>query len=214
MPIFFAHDLSGNHDKSAMQFDAVVDRFPGVSVWSSLFIFDLNGIGDFFGTSRLNRWAFLAGGRILSPIPSRFDADLTLEFSAVRPWTYMGQNSVKNTFVNFGLPMGSELGPDSRTLHARLSWRPCPKVALDLEAANLEKGVGRQATLGSTFSAVDPVNVGFFSGGIREFRSVGLDADLEMVRKVHLLAGIGRQWNEVGPSDPGMTWKLGGTAEW
>ena len=66
----------------------------------------------------------------------------------VRPWTYTGGREEAYTFSHYGLPMGSELGPDSRTLRARLAWRILPGVEASLDGFVLQKGVDHQATLG------------------------------------------------------------------
>lgn len=147
VPIFFSQDLAGNRDNSAMQFDARIDRLADVSVWGALMIDDLNSLSDIFGSNWLNRWAVLAGGQILSPWRG-VDADLTVEWTMVRPWTYTGGREEAYSFAHYGLPMGSELGPDSRTLRSRLAWRCIPGLETSLEGFVLEKGLGEEATLG------------------------------------------------------------------
>lgn len=147
VPIFFSQDLAGNRDNSAMQFDARFDRIQGASLWGALLLDDLNSLTDIFGSHWLNRWAVLAGGQVLSPWRG-IDADLAVEWSMVRPWTYTGGREESYTFAHYGLPMGSELGPDSRTLRARLAWRPRPGWEPRLEGFVLEKGEGPQATIG------------------------------------------------------------------
>jgi hypothetical protein len=147
VPIFFSQDLAGNRDNSAMQFDFSWTSPWGIRIWSALLVDDLNSLGDFFGSSWLNRWAFLAGGRVVSPWP-RADADLTAEFSFVRPWTFTGGREASYSFAHYGLPMGTELGPDSRTFHLRGAWRPESHFEAGLSFESLEKGLGPQATLG------------------------------------------------------------------
>lgn len=147
VPIFFSQDLAGNRDNAAFQFDARIDRMRRVSAWGALLLDDLNSLGDILGDSWLNRWAVLLGGRILSPWRS-VDADLVAEWSMVRPWTYTGGREEAYTFAHYGLPMGSELGPDSRTTRLRLAWRPRPGLEASLAGFSLEKGLGSQATLG------------------------------------------------------------------
>ncbi|MCB9497262.1 MAG: hypothetical protein H6686_10305 [Fibrobacteria bacterium] len=148
VPIFFSQDLAGNRDNSAMQFDLMVQRWRGWSTWGALFLDDLNSLTDIGGASWLNRWGILTGARILSPWRS-FDADLSMEFSMVRPWTFTGGREEAYSFAHYGMAMGSELGPDSRTLHARAAWRPTGTTECSLEAFRLEKGVGAPATLGT-----------------------------------------------------------------
>jgi len=147
VPIFFSQDLAGNRDNSAMQFDARFDRVRGMSVWGALLLDDLNSLSDIFGSSWLNRWGVLAGGQILSPWRG-LDADLAVEWSMVRPWTYTGGREEAYTFAHYGLSMGSELGPDSRTLRGRLAWRPRPGWEPRLEGFILEKGEGAQSRIG------------------------------------------------------------------
>lgn len=147
VPIFFSQDLSGNRDNSAMQFDFSYASKWKAKIWSAFLMDDLNSLTDMFGSHWLNRWAFLAGGQFVSPW-NGIDADLTAEFSLVRPWTLTGGREEAYSFAHYGLPMGTELGPDSRTFHARLAWRPAPWLEVGGAYALLEKGEGRQARVG------------------------------------------------------------------
>lgn len=180
VPIFFAQDLSGNRDNSAMQFDFSYASGWGAKVWSALLIDDVNSLTDLFGSHWLNRWAFLAGGQVLSPW-RQVDADLTAEFSVVRPWTFTGGREEAYTFAHYGMPMGTELGPDSRTFHARMAWRPWQGLEVGNAFALLQKGMGRPATLGtvSTQGVMDPLTSRLFSGGKISTTKYGVDGALE-----------------------------------
>jgi hypothetical protein len=187
VPIFFSQDLSGNRDNSAMQFDFTYASPWRTEVWSALLIDDVNSLTDLFGSHWLNRWAFLVGGRILSPW-KKVDADLTTEFSVVRPWTFAGGREEAYTFAHCGMPMGTELGPDSRTFHARLAWRPWRGLEIGSAFALLQKGMGRQATLGIVHGhgADDPSESKLFAEGRRSTRKVGLDgaSDWRSIAKI------------------------------
>jgi len=147
VPIFFSQDLAGNRDNAAMQFDFRFDRLRNLSTWGAFLVDDLNSLSDVFGKIWLNRWAVLAGGQILSPW-KEVDADFAVEWTMVRPWTYTGGREEAYSFAHYGMPMGSELGPDSRTLRSRLAWRPYRGLETGLGGFILEKGTGPQATLG------------------------------------------------------------------
>lgn len=217
VPIFFSQDLDGNRDNAMMQFDATWSSRWGTKLWGAFLIDDLNGIGDIAGNHWLNRWATLLGGQILSPWKN-LDADLTLEFSLVRPWTYTGGREEAYSFSHYGLPTGSELGPDSRTLHARLSWRPSARWEFGLEGSQLEKGIGPQATLGT----VNGHWGNFYDEGATLSyektlsRSVGVDARIKLWRDAYAKVGATR-WNQESDDLGSSDWwqfKASGSVDW
>lgn len=158
VPIFFSQDLSGNRDNSAMQFDAIWVSPWRFRLWSALMIDDLNSLTDIGGDNWLNRWGLLCGGQWIVPSKS-VDADLVAEYALVRPWTYTGGREEAFTFAHYGMPMGSESGPDSRTLHARGAWRPISRLEIRLGGAWMWKGSGEGAILGRVFGpGDDPVS--------------------------------------------------------
>lgn len=217
VPIFFSQDLDGNRDNAMMQFDATWSSRWGTKLWGAFLIDDMNGLSDIAGNHWLNRWASLMGGQILSPWRT-IDADLTVEFSQVRPWTYTGGREEAYTFSHYGLPTGSELGPDSRTLHARLAWRPASRWELGLEAAQLEKGIGPQATLGT----VNGHWGGFYGEGATlqwastTRRSLGLDARIELWRDASAKIGL-THWSQESDALGSSDWwqlKATGSVDW
>lgn len=148
VPIFFTQDVEGNGPNAAMQFDLRVDRIPFTSLWGAFLIDDLDGPTTILNDHWLNRWAALVGMRLVSPWRG-LDADLTAEISVVRPWTFTEERTNGSTFSSYGLPLGTEGGPDSRSLHFRFLWRPFPSLELGTEYNQQEKGIGRQAVLGT-----------------------------------------------------------------
>ncbi|HOX49937.1 MAG TPA: hypothetical protein PKY05_00505, partial [Fibrobacteria bacterium] len=172
VPIFFSQDLSGNRDNSAMQFDATWSSPWRVRLWGALMIDDLNSLTDIAGDNWLNRWALLCGGQWMVP-SRRIDGDLTVEYGLVRPWTYTGGREEAFTFAHYGLPMGSELGPDSRTLRAKAAWRPIPSLELRLEGSRLWKGLEERSRLGRVFATGDASDTRTLSGRIWERSQVG-----------------------------------------
>lgn len=213
VPIFFSQDLSGNRDNSAMQFDATYASKWGVKVWGALLADDLNSLSDIGGSFWLNRWALLTGGQIMSPWRS-IDADATLEFSLVRPWTFAGGREESYSFAHYGLPMGTELGPDSRTFHTRLAWRPLASLEVGGQWAWLQKGLGRQATLGIVHGhgASDPEESKLFANGRVSTVKLGLDAWWSWKSVLQLRSNI--DYAERTTSDlPASSWLEGG-AKW
>jgi len=206
VPIFFSQDLSGNRDNAAMQFDFTYASKRSGKIWSAILIDDLNGLSGLVGSSWGNRWALLAGGQILSPW-SRFDADLTLEFSLVRPWTFSGGREEAYTFSHYGLPMGTELGPDSRTIHSRIAWRFLRKYEAVAEWSCLQKGLGRQAILGTVHGHDgfhDPLNANLFSNGqTTDWRTgLGVSVNAGISRFATGLTAVRR----LQPRQPDATW--------
>jgi len=193
VPIFFSQDLSGNRDNSAMQFDFSYTSRWGAKAWGALMVDDLNSLTDIFGSHWLNRWAVLMGGQIVSPWKS-FDADVAVEWSMVRPWSYTGGREEAYSFAHLGLPMGSELGPDSRTLHARLAWRPRNDLVTGFEFSTLEKGGGHQATLGVLHNpnGSDPGNSRLFLEGKSLCRLYAGDLGWIWKRQIELRGSLSR----------------------
>ena len=212
VPIFFSQDLSGNRDNAAMQFDASYVSKWGAKAWSALLIDDLNSVSDIGGASWLNRWALLVGGQVISPWKA-IDADAKVEFSEVRPWTFTDREEAF-TFAHYGMPMGTELGPDSRTFHVRLAWRPFSGLEIGSEMAWLKKGLGSQATLGDIHGR-DPQDGNFakwFSNGSRSDLKFGGDVAWKwnhLVRTQAKMATVTRSQSNLQD----RTWLEGG-ANW
>lgn len=147
VPLTFSEANSGGRDNAAMAFDATYASPWGVSVWGELFLDDLLGPTSFFDTFWENRWAGLAGMQWV--LPSQWaDADLVLEYSHVEPWTYNGREP-QTSFKQYNVVSGSKLGPDSRSVDVQASWRPWRYLQARERWEWNEKGVGRQAVLGT-----------------------------------------------------------------
>ncbi len=212
VPIFFSQDLSGNRDNSAMQFDFSYASKWGVKTWGALLIDDLNGVTDIAGDAWLNRWALLVGGQVLSPWKS-FDADLAVEYSQVRPWTFTGGREEAYSFAHYGVSMGTELGPDSRTFHSRLAWRPLRRLEIGTEYALLQKGQGRQAQIGVVHNGYkDPDTATLFANGRNSIQKMGGDVSFDwnaMVKAQAFLRVVHQDLTGSGES----SWAEGG-AQW
>lgn len=169
VPLTFAEANGGGRDNAAMGFDFLCAALPGFSFWGELFLDDLLGPGAFFDDFWENRWAVLAGFQAVSPWEA-VDADLVVEFGRVEPWTYNGRKA-HTSFRHFNVPSASKLGPDSRTLDVQVAWRPFRRLELRSRAEWNEKGLGRQATLGTIHDdAQDGTSKDFLSGPT-EYRS-------------------------------------------
>lgn len=217
VPIFFSQDLDGNRDNAMMQFDATWSSRWGTKLWGAFLIDDLNGLSDLAGNHWLNRWAALLGGQILSPW-KRLDADLSVEFSQVRPWTYTGGREEAYTFSHYGLPTGSELGPDSRTLHVRLGYRPTARWELGFETAQLEKGIGPQATVGivNGHSGRVVMEGATLQGASATRHTYGVDVRFELWRDAYAKLGATR-WSQESDSLGSRDWwqlKASGSLDW
>jgi hypothetical protein len=211
VPIFFTQDLAGNGPNAAMQFDARIDRIPDLSLWGVFLIDDLDGPTTMFNDHWLNRWAALAGFRLTSPFAG-FDADLTGEISVVRPWTFTEERTNGATFASYGLPLGTEGGPDSRSLHLRALWRPNRLLEIGPEFDLQEKGIGRQATLGALHDDSDG-NTATLLANEWTTRTVSLHASVEPWLGKRLDLSIGHAWSD-SSRYAGMTWSVGGTVGW
>jgi hypothetical protein len=219
VPIYFTQDLNGNRDNSAMQFDGSWATPWGIKIWGALLVDDLNSVTDILGANWLNRWATLVGAQAVSPWP-KIDADLTAEFSQVRPWTYTGGREEAYTFAHYGLPIGSELGPDSRTWHARLAWRPLSKWEFRVEFARLEKGFGfRGDTLGAVYghsSEVESPTSSTLSGPEIDRTSFSGEGRWSPWRDISITAGVKRTWGTRtgAPDSAWWTGTLSGEVDW
>ncbi len=211
VPIFFTQDLSGNRDNAAMQFDARIDRIPYLSLWGVFFIDDLDGPTTMFNNHWLNRWAALGGFRLLSPWKA-IDADLTAEVSVVRPWTYTGGREAAYTFSHYGFATGSEGGPDSRSTHVRIQWRPKASLELGPEFSLQEKGIGRQAQLGVVHGEQDSYDVSLLEHAFRTW-TMGGAASWEPWFGKRLTGSVGYAWSD-SSTYRGMRWSASATVGW
>jgi len=212
VPIFFTQDVEGNVPNATMQFDLRVDRIPFTSVWGAFLIDDLDGPSTIFDDHWLNRWAALAGFRLVSPW-SGFDADLTAEVSMVRPWTFTEERTNGATFSSYGLPIGTEGGPDSRSVHVRLLWRPMPSLELGPEFEQQEKGIGREATLGTIHSeSLDGSYAGFLTRSWIT-RVVSAQIGWEPWFGKRLTGSVGYAWSD-SSTYRGVRWSAGATVGW
>lgn len=147
VPLTFTEANSGGRDNAAMAFDATYATPYGFSVWGELFLDDLLGPVSFFDDFWENRWASLVGFQWVLPL-AWADADFVAEYSHVEPWTYNGREA-HTSFKQYNVPSASKLGPDSRSLDIQGSWRPWKQLQLRERWEWNEKGIGRQATLGT-----------------------------------------------------------------
>lgn len=185
VPIFFSQDLSGNRDNSAMQFDASWASPWNLRLWSGLMIDDLNSLTDITGNHWLNRWAVLAGGQWLLP-RKWVDSDVLVEFSSVRPWTLTGGREPAYTFAHYGVPMGTELGPDSRTFRTRLAIRPIKNIEARVGVERLLKGTRDGARLGRVFSAGDQATSVTVAGDVEKTDAVYLELRWRPTKPIQL----------------------------
>jgi len=211
VPVFFIQDLAGNAANAAMQFDARVDRIPFTSVWGALLIDDLDGPTTMFNNHWLNRWAALAGFRVVSPWRD-FDADLTSEVSWVRPWTFTEERGNGYTFSNDGTVLGTEGGPDSRSFHVRALWRPQRLLELGPEYDQQEKGIGRRATLGALHGPGDSDSASLLAKSWIT-RTLTGRISLEPWFGKRLTASAGYAWSD-STRYAGWQWSLEGIVGW
>ncbi|MFC1585455.1 capsule assembly Wzi family protein [Fibrobacterota bacterium] len=144
-PLAFSEDNNGGRDNDAMSFDVMFTGVPGLSVWGEVFIDDLLGPGAFFDDFWENRWAVLSGFQVVSPWPGA-DLDLVVEYSRVEPWTYTGRQDY-TSFKHFNVPSASKLGPNSRSLDVKLSYRPFSFIEISEHFELTEKGSDRGSSL-------------------------------------------------------------------
>ncbi len=211
IPIFFTQDLSGNRDNSAMQFDFRFDRLRPLSLWGAFFIDDLNDPMTIFDDDWRNRWAALAGFRLVSPWRP-VDADLTAEISLVRPWTYTGGREADYSFSHYGYATGSENGPDSRSTHVRIAWRPCRRLELAPEFELQEKGTGRGAVLGIVHSGADEDEAPFLAHS-RNTEVLTAGMKWEPWDGKILTAAAGYAWSDTS-LNRGARWSLSTVISW
>lgn len=215
VPIFFSQDLSGNRDNSAMQFDASWASPWKFRLWGALMVDDLNSVTDIAGDHWLNRWSLLVGGQWVAP--SKFlDADLSAEFSTVRPWTYTGGREEAFTFAHYGLPMGSELGPDSRAFHVRGAWRPKPRLEVGLGGAWRWKGMEDRSVLGRVFHEGDAAKSTTLGGKVRTERETKMDMSWQVHRSLGLTFWTNWRATEESGRQVDGRWELGsaGAFDW
>ncbi len=75
-----------------------------------------------------------------TPQMDRFPTDLTVEFTAVRPWTYTHKYSI-DTYTNSGVGLGFYGGPNSQLWYARNRWWFGRRNRLSISYRQLKHGV-------------------------------------------------------------------------
>lgn len=95
-----------------------------------------------------------------------------MEYTRVDVFAYL-HRGLNTDATQFGVPLGSSLGPDADMAHAWVTWRPWPAVRLTTEAAARRDG---ERGVGTTESVVGAGNPDFPSGVVQRERRLGVEA--------------------------------------
>jgi hypothetical protein len=146
LPFFFAEHYLGDPDNRLMSFDAFANILSYGALYGELFMDDLKNLASFITNDDSgDKWAFLIGCRIFSPIP-KIPSQITFEFTRTEPWVYT--TSAKDNYGEYNYPihagqlLGNQYGPHSRVLRARMAAHFSPKIFGTLLVEHSWKGDG------------------------------------------------------------------------
>ncbi|HJR54097.1 MAG TPA: capsule assembly Wzi family protein [Gemmatimonadota bacterium] len=143
----------------------------GARIWANLFVQEFfidadkrKNIG--------NQLAYKAGGEVAGDRLGLPALTAGLEYTRVDVFSYL-HRGLNTNHTQFGVPLGSSLGPDADMAQAWISWRPRPDLRLTVEAMARRDGERGVETLEN---AIDAGNPDFPSGVVQRERRLGVAA--------------------------------------
>jgi hypothetical protein len=165
-------DETGGADVNVMVNAEGVLLLPlGARVWADVYV------QEFFIDSQKrdeigNQLAYKAGALLAGDAMGLPTVTAGLEYTRVDVFTYL-HRGLNTNHTQFGVPVGSSLGPDADMGHAWISWRPRPTFRLTADAMVRRDGERGVDTLESVIEAGNP---DFPSGVVQRERRLGVEA--------------------------------------
>lgn len=119
-----------------------------------------------------NQLAWKLGGLVAGDMVGLPALTAGLEYNRVDVFTYL-HRGLNTNYSQFGVPIGSSLGPDADRSEAWLSWRPRPELRVTASAALWRDGERDLETLESVTDAGNP---DFPSGVVQRAWQFGVEA--------------------------------------
>jgi hypothetical protein len=128
-----------------MSFDGRAIFRNRVSAFFELVMDDISNLAGFFtNESWGDKWGGLFGVKVFNPLPFFPASAATAEVVQIEPWVYTTSarpdQAGNNYPVNFGRPLGSQMGPHSRSVKLDLSARISRLLGASLTIQQLQKG--------------------------------------------------------------------------
>ena len=165
-------DESGGVDVNVMvNAEGVLLVPPGARIWTNVFV------QEFFIDAEKrenigNQLAYKAGAEMAGDALGLPALTAGLEYTRVDVFSYL-HRGLNTNHTQFGVPLGSSLGPDADMAQAWITWRPRPDLRLTLDAMSRRDGERGVETLESVIDAGHP---DFPSGVVQRERRLGVEA--------------------------------------
>lgn len=137
-PYYFAQHNERNNDNILWLLDCVYHVRPGVEAYGEFLVDDLQYERS---TDSPDKYGATVGGAWYGAVRG-LDAELTLEYTNVRNWTYTHKYT-EHRFAQDGVPIGFELGPDADRLRTEFVFHPAVKWSVATTLSRARKGQGR-----------------------------------------------------------------------
>jgi hypothetical protein len=171
VPYYFTEHFLGDPDNRIMSFEGNAQFRKKFGVYGELFLDDItNLLGMFSNDSWSDKWGMVAGAKITGILPFLSASAVRAEFVQIEPWVYTTSAKVgataNNYPINYGRPIGNQMGPHSRSIKLELSGRYSKTFGGDLSLQQIWKGHGS----GSSIFDINGITIDTIGGVLAEVR--------------------------------------------
>jgi hypothetical protein len=147
VPYYFVDHYIGGSDNRIMSFDAQWNVRHHVSLYGELLIDEISNLLGFVTNKKANdEWAGVCGVKWFNPVPVIAASLLKAEFVQLEPWVYTRYSragaALSNNPVDFGHPIGNQMGPHSRNVSLTFSGMLSEKIHGSIGVSQYLKGAG------------------------------------------------------------------------
>ncbi len=152
VPYYFIDHYMSGRDNRIISFDAHCLIKNRISFYTELMIDEITNLLGFISNNKANDiWGGLLGVKWHNPIPRLPFSSLKLEFVQIEPWAYTryafpGEQQHNNP-VDFGRPLGNQMGPHSRSFLVDLSAIFNEKLYGSFSVTHFIKAAGPGSTI-------------------------------------------------------------------
>jgi len=119
-----------------------------------------------------NQLAWKLGGMVAGDAVGLPSLTAGLEYTQVGVFTYL-HRGLNTNYTQFGVPIGSSLGPDADRSEAWITWRPRPEASL---TASISRGRDGERDVDTLESVTEAGNPDFPSGVVQREWRFGVEA--------------------------------------
>jgi hypothetical protein len=208
MPYYLVQHNERGNDNIMWLVDGTLSVVPGVTVYAEFLIDDLQFERS---TDAPDKYGVTVGGCWYGSTAGH-DAELTLEYTNVRKWTYT-HKFTEHRFAHDGLPTGFELGPDADRFRGEYVFHPTPQLSLGAVYEHARKGEGRIEVPFDYEEAAEPP---FPSGVVESTNRVIIELGYQTLERVAV--GLGASYESIenagnAPGDDDDGWEFWGGVE-